>query len=513
MSKSCKWILAFILFFSFVYELPPISAKGEMVTINTNSLNVRSGPGLTYTVTGSLKSGTRAEVISVSGEWLEIQMDSGTGWIASWLVKSDEASQSVDKTAVSKVDALNIRTGPSLSTAVISKMNAGDKAIITGRKGEWTAITRNGTDGWVHTDYITEVSETVSETHVNDRQNDSSSLDKFTVAVDVLNVRKEPGLSSKVMTQIRRNETYAIEKVDGNWVRIAYEKDKSGWVYTFHGTMGSGSTSASQSSSEPGKRVTVLTNGTNIRSSATTSSEIVTRVNAGERLDVVSEDGDWFKVTLPSGEQAFIAKWVVSTGTVAQADTPAQPKTSSRSKGTLKGLTIAVDAGHGGNDRGTTGLQGTDEKVLTLMTAESLASKLKAAGANVVMTRDSDTYISLRKRAAIGQQSNVDAFISLHYDANPDSSITGFTTYYTHSNQKAIAASVNEGLASAVTLRNRGAQPANFLVLRENKANSILIELGFLSNPTEERMLTTDVFREQATHGIYQGLLDYFNEN
>ena len=207
------------------------------------------------------------------------------------------------------------------------------------------------------------------------------------------------------------------------------------------------------------------------------------------------------------------AKWVVSTGTVAQVDTPTQPKTSSRSKGTLKGLTIVVDAGHGGNDRGTTGLQGTDEKVLTLMTAESLAAKLKAAGANVVMTRESDTYISLRKRASIGQQSNVDAFISLHYDANPDSSITGFTTYYTHSNQKAIAASVNEGLASAVTLRNRGAQPANFLVLRENKANSILIELGFLSNPTEERMLTTDVFREQATHGIYQGLLDYFNEN
>lgn len=156
-------------------------------------------------------------------------------------------------------------------------------------------------------------------------------------------------------------------------------------------------------------------------------------------------------------------------------------------------------------------MQGTDEKLLTLMTAELLSSKLKAAGANVVMTRESDTYISLRKRVAITQQSGADAFVSLHYDANPDSSITGFTTYYTHNNQEALASSINDGLASTITLRNRGAQPANFLVLRENRQNAVLIELGFLSNPSEERVLTTEMFREQATHGIYQGLLNFFD--
>ena len=75
-----------------------------------------------------------------------------------------------------------------------------------------------------------------------------------------------------------------------------------------------------------------------------------------------------------------------------------------RVPGTLKGLTIVIDPGHGGNDRGTTGTRGTDEKDITLLTSELLAAKLKAAGANVVMTRETDTYVSLRKRVAISHQ-------------------------------------------------------------------------------------------------------------
>ena len=79
--------------------------------------------------------------------------------------------------------------------------------------------------------------------------------------------------------------------------------------------------------------------------------------------------------------------------------------------------------------------------------------------------------------------------------------------------QKSLANSVNNGLSSKLSLRDRGAQPGNYLVLRENRQNAILIELGFLSNPTEERIINTESFREQATLGIYKGLLDYFDRN
>ncbi|WP_252502862.1 N-acetylmuramoyl-L-alanine amidase [Sporosarcina sp. Marseille-Q4943] len=513
MSKFSKWILAIILFASIVCEMPTISAKGETIIINTKSLNVRSGPGLTYPVTGSMKKGERAEVLSTSGDWHEIRFGSGTGWIASWLVVNEEAKELAAMSAVSKVNALNIRTEPSLNAAVIGQMNAGESAVMTGRQGEWASIVKNGIDGWVHTDYITEIPQSEKrQTSTVDKPDIGS--EQFTVSVDALNVRKAPGLSSKKVGLIRKGESYSVKEIDGNWVRLSLGKKATGWVYSFHGTLGAKSVTGSGSNTTlSSKKVTVLTNGTNIRSSSTTSSSIVTRANAGEKLTVIGEEGDWYNVSLSSGETAFIAKWVVSTGDVALADRTDKPKQKARASGTLNGLTIVVDAGHGGNDRGTTGMQGTDEKLLTLMTAELLSAKLKAAGANVVMTRESDTYVSLRKRVAVSHQSGADAFISIHYDANPDTSITGFTTYYTHTSQKSLASSINDGLDSTISLRNRGAQPANFLVLRENRQNAVLIELGFLSNPSEERILTTEMFREQATHGIYQGLLDHFDAN
>ena len=163
MSKFNKWLLAIILFASIVYEIPTISAKGETVIINTKSLNVRTGPGLTYPVTGSMKQGERAEVLSTSGDWHEIRFGTGTGWIASWLVISENAKEASAMTAVSKVNALNIRTEPSLSAAVIGQMNAGETAVLTGRQGEWASIAKNGIDGWVHTDYITEIQQTEKE--------------------------------------------------------------------------------------------------------------------------------------------------------------------------------------------------------------------------------------------------------------------------------------------------------------------------------------------------------------
>ena len=115
-----------------------------------------------------------------------------------------------------------------------------------------------------------------------------------------------------------------------------------------------------------------------------------------------------------------------------------------------------------------------------------LASKLCSSGANVILTRNMDTFVSLKKRVSISHQYDADAFISVHYDASIDSSISGFTTYYTNGFQKELAVAVNDGLKSTISLRNRGAQPSNYFVLRENRQNAILLELGFLSNASEE---------------------------
>ena len=127
------------------------------------------------------------------------------------------------------------------------------------------------------------------------------------------------------------------------------------------------------------------------------------------------------------------------------------------------------------------------------------------------MTRESDVYVDLRKRVAVAHQVEADAFISLHYDATENSSVSGITTYYTNSYQKELAEYVHAGLADKVSLRDRGVQPGNYLVLRENRQKAILIELGFLSNPSEERAISSNHYREQATLGIYEGIVDFFD--
>ena len=97
---------------------------------------------------------------------------------------------------------------------------------------------------------------------------------------------------------------------------------------------------------------------------------------------MLTKQGDWYQVQLSGGATGFIASWVVAAG--AQ-EIKAEKEEVERKKGTLNGLTIVLDPGHGGNDGGTVGARKTEEKGLTLKTAELLSQHLQAAGAEVEM--------------------------------------------------------------------------------------------------------------------------------
>ncbi len=93
-------------------------------------------------------------------------------------------------TVVSRVNQLNIRSRSSISSAVLGRMAAGDEAIMTRQDGEWASITFNGINGWVHTDYITQLVSKVAKLHPL-ATNQATSAELFTVSVDALNVRKK----------------------------------------------------------------------------------------------------------------------------------------------------------------------------------------------------------------------------------------------------------------------------------------------------------------------------------
>lgn len=219
----------------------------------------------------------------------------------------------------------------------------------------------------------------------------------------------------------------------------------------------------------------------------------------------------------------------------------------------LKIGTIVVDAGHGGHDTGTIGPSGLLEKDLTLDVALRLGKLLEnRLGANVVYTRDDDTFIPLETRTAIANQQQADLFISIHANSSNDASARGVETYYLNftsstdalevaARENAVSEksihelqdlvkkialkekieesrefasdvqkSLHTGLAAkAPAIRDRGVKKAPFIVLIGANMPSILAEISFLSNPTDEHRLQTPEYRQKIADSLYKGISRY----
>mgnify|MGYP001180857676 FL=1 len=482
----------------------------ETVTPTGEYVNLRDGPGLTYSVVGTLDAKKEATVLSTDGEWYEVKVGQQKGWVASWLVTAKSSEADVDAKAdviVATTDGLNVRSGPSIQSTVIGKMNAGVEAKRTIERDGWSYVTIDGMDGWVSNDYVQVIAANETDEPKQPDEEETTPLptdDTFFVEVDQLNVRAEASLSSEKVGTVKRDESYLVLDRQDNWVQLALPNESKGWLYAFYGSFASDA----PKQADDALVITTVADGTNVRTEPTTDAPIAKRLSAGEQFTVQREIDDWYAISV-GGETAYVASWVVakpSNDHVPSADKKASIP------GTLNGISIVIDPGHGGRDRGTTGARGTKEKDLTLRTSHMLADKLRAAGASVHMTRESDVYVPLRTRAAMKDELGADAFISIHYDANTDSSIHGITSYYYHDNQQALTQTLNHSMMEAVSNNNRGAQFGDFLVIRENSADSVLLELGFLTNVAEEQLLMTTAFQEDITRGIYNGLLRYFND-
>jgi N-acetylmuramoyl-L-alanine amidase len=214
---------------------------------------------------------------------------------------------------------------------------------------------------------------------------------------------------------------------------------------------------------------------------------------------------------------------------------------------------IVIDPGHGGHDTGTIGPNGLEEKDLVLEVGRRLGRLLETRmGAEVVYTRKDDTFIPLETRTAIANQQRADLFISIHANSSQDPEARGVETYYLNftSNPEALevaarenavseksiyelqdlvkkialkekieesrefAGDVQASLYSALAtkspaIRNRGVKKAPFIVLIGANMPSILAEISFVSNPTDEHRLETSEYRQRIAESLYHGIAKY----
>ena len=216
--------------------------------------------------------------------------------------------------------------------------------------------------------------------------------------------------------------------------------------------------------------------------------------------------------------------------------------------------TIVIDAGHGGKDPGAVGYRGTKEKDIALDVAKRLEKKLsKNMNVKIIMTRDEDVFLRLSERTKIANESNGNLFISIHTNAAEDRRASGFETFLIGPNKNEAAVRVaarenavlelegttgkkltNEDLIQAtiaqsafaskseqfasmvqkeikkrVQSRDRGVKQAGFYVLMGASMPNVLVELGFISNPSEEKKLRSPQYRDQLATAIYRAVEQY----
>jgi len=179
---------------------------------------------------------------------------------------------------------------------------------------------------------------------------------------------------------------------------------------------------------------------------------------------------------------------------------------------------VVVDAGHGGWDPGMIGVNGTEEKDINLLIAEKLQTYLELGGAYVIVTRGGDEAVGDTKRKDLNDRSkladNADIFVSIHQNSFPARSVRGAQVfYYDKSDEsKRLADCVQKQFQSYLDPGNKREAKANskYYLLKKTSIPAVIVECGFLSNPSEGKLLSADEYQEKVAWTIYMGIVNYF---
>jgi len=175
---------------------------------------------------------------------------------------------------------------------------------------------------------------------------------------------------------------------------------------------------------------------------------------------------------------------------------------------------VMIDPAHGGPDPGFISSNWIFEKDIVLQITKKLASQLEKGGFKVLLTRSADHFLSIQERIQLVKKIRPAVFISLHTNATKDSSKQGLYTYYQADNPQSILLdslfhTVNRELAF---MSDNGSQPASFYILTQSPAPSLMIDVGYLSNPAESTRLTDSCFQEQIARVIHEALVRYHSQ-
>ncbi|KON90201.1 hypothetical protein AF332_05190 [Sporosarcina globispora] len=497
---------------SSAFQAPEYTIK----TVQIDHAVVRRGADSSYQTVASLEKLQEVKIIdeftNSKGElWYRADLGHLLGWVNSSAFKKPEPGPiSLTGTYYVGNRNTNLHSGATYDYRVVEKLNFTSKVtVLSGFINQsmqtWARVsTSSGNIGWVpFKDLVTSTAEL-----------------KYVYALNNAALRRGASSSYQITASLKADEPLLILNKLNGWLNVETNTGLRGWVLESQTSPVSLKRLTSPSTySEGTASYLVWKKPTDFDFTYTTLSENRLKLTQG----ITDADLPSFKVrgikSVETVQSTATQKSVILTFEPGYTFTIRNysDKVSIKVMPTgLLGKKIVIDAGHGGKDTGAIGPTGLLEKDVNLATALLLKTELERSGAVVNLTRSTDIFLELADRTAIANSSNYDSFISIHADSFSSTS-QGSTTFFNSTvnfngpKSEELADSVQKYMVSSLGTYNRGVKEQEFYVNRMNQLPSILVELAFISNPNEEKLLRSTTFRQKAAEGIRKGFQDYYS--
>ena len=337
--KYLKKCLCAVLVFAIITTSVVFSASAAGTiaygagTVSATVLNIRSGPGTSYSVVDTVENGEIVVILEKStDDWYRINYDGSVGYVSSRYLKNVLTAENFDAEGTVNDTGVRYRTGPSTSDGTLGTIPKGTDVKIIGINNGWYKLVYNGKTGYMRSDYIdlngfTEAEDddnnTETENPGNTTTNPETSVNKKgSVTGNYVRFRSAPSLTSAIISLLNKGTSVDVVAETDGWYKITYG-GSTGYMSSDYIALSSGNTSSDTTTSTPStpepdvekmdEKGYVTGNYVRMRKGPSTTNSIITTLNKGTAVTVTGKTGDWYQINY-NGNVGYMSADYISIG-------------------------------------------------------------------------------------------------------------------------------------------------------------------------------------------------------
>lgn len=481
----------------------PVSSQ-QAGTVTGDVVNVRTGPGTEYSRLSQVTAGSVLAVLAENDGWYQVAVPGGgKGWITGEFLDLRDLKDlpvaegtvppayyvtpaGVTRYALVMKDAVNVRSLPTLDSPITAKLALGQQLEILGEQNGWYKVSLpEGQNGWI-AGWLVAVKYDAGEAKPDTSENPATGLLSRWVAGERNSAADLPFITA---VEVEQSGGGVLLKVSADSpLRIPVPlrlENPSRLVFDFQAYL----------------------EGENLTPTLPANHGPVDCFRLGQFAEGVVR-----VVADLQGPSSYTFVRDAGAETVAIRIQPINPA----------GKLIAIDPGHGvlqewgDSDPGAVGPSGLKERDVVQNISWQLGNILLNEGYTVIYTRENNTGLTLEERAAAADFSGAAMLVSVHANASVNRAISGTMTFYHNAwgnaqKNQMLAKFIQSELLARLHRQDKGISEANYLVLRSSPIPAVLVEVAFISNPEEERLLADAAFQQRAAEAIALGIKRYLN--